>query len=239
MPWVLRCAAVVAALAVAACDVAAPPSAPATTGSTTTEPRLSPGAAARGFVSVVETVEPVAERECRRRTQGANCDFLILVDDRPNQPPNAFQTRDETGRPVLAFTLALIADARNTDELAFVMGHEAAHHILGHLDRQQRNAAAGALIFAGLASVTGGTGADIRQAQELGAVVGARSYSKEFELEADELGTIIAHRAGYDVLRGAEFFARIPDPGNRFLGTHPPNAQRATAVRNTLARIGG
>ena len=199
--------------------------------------QLPPEAAARGFAEVVESVKPVAERECRTRVPEANCNFLIVVDDRPNQPPNAFQTRDPTGRPIIAFTLALIADARNGDELAFVMGHEAAHHILGHLDRQQRNALAGALIFSGLASLQGDTGADLRSAQELGAVVGARTFSKEFELEADELGTIIAHRAGYDVLKGAEFFNRIPDPGNRFLGTHPPNAQRIATVRRTLGNL--
>jgi len=202
-------------------------------------PAMTPDQAARAFIQVVETMEPVAERECRQRTSGINCDYLILVDDRPNQPPNAFQTRDDTGRPIIAFTIALIGDVRNRDELAFVMGHEAAHHILGHLDRQQENAAAGALIFAGLAAATGGAAADVEAAQQIGAFIGARSYSKEFELEADQLGTIITHRAGYDVLRGVEFFTRIPDPGNRFLGTHPPNAQRADVVRATMARIGG
>ena len=66
------------------------------------------------------------------------------------------------------------------------------------------------MIFGGLATLTGGTNADVHSAQRLGAVVGARTYSKEFELEADQLGTVIAHRAGYNVLRGVEFFTRIP-----------------------------
>ena len=67
--------------------------------------------------------------------------------------------------------------------------------------------------------------------------VGARSYSKNFELEADALGTIITARAGYDPLRGAEFFARIPDPGDKFLGTHPPNASGLDTVRRTAAGL--
>ena len=194
-------------------------------------------AAARNFVQVVDTVEPVAEQECRRVAPGANCDFQLVVDDRPGQPPNAFQTLDAQGRPVVAFTVGLIAEARNVDELAFVMGHEAAHHIAGHIDRQRQAAAAGAVIFAGLATLTGADRNGVRAAQDLGAAVGARSYSKEFELEADRLGTIIASRAGYDPVRGAEFFTRIPDPGNRFLGTHPPNAQRIQVVRETAAGL--
>ena len=77
----------------------------------------------------------------------------------------------------------------------------------------------------------------MRNAQRLGAQVGARTYSKEFELEADALGTIIASRAGYDPLLGAEFFNRIPDPGDKFLGTHPPNAERIATVRRTAAGL--
>ena len=117
------------------------------------------------------------------------------------------------------------------------MGHEAAHHIAGHIARQQQNAVAGAVIFAGLATLSGGDANTVRSAQELGAQVGARSYSKDFELEADRLGTVISHKAGYDPVRGAAFFTRIPDPGNTFLGTHPPNALRINTVRKTAAKL--
>ena len=193
--------------------------------------------AARNFVSVVQTVEPVAEAECKRLAPRSNCDFNIVVDDRPNQPPNAFQTVDRQGRPILAFNLALIASVKNTDELAFVMGHEAAHHILGHLQRTQQNAAVGAVIFSGLAAMSGADAASVRSAEEFGAAIGARSYSKDFELEADGLGTRITARAGYNPIRGAEFFTRLPDPGNRFLGTHPPNADRIKTVRKAASQL--
>lgn len=229
------CAVAVAAL-LTACDVAPVPQSPGAPAPTpSSAPALSASQAARSFVRVVKTVEPVAERECRARTSGVNCDFNIVVDDRPGQPANAFQTLDKQGRPVVAFTLALIAEARNEDELAFVLGHETAHHIAGHIARQQQNAVAGAVIFAGIATLTGGGAEAVRTAQQLGAQVGARTYSKEFELEADALGTIITKRAGYDPLRGAVFFTRIPDPGDKFLGTHPPNAARIDVVRRTVA----
>lgn len=211
--------------------------APVQTAATTVAPKPSARSAARSFVRVVQTLEPVAERECRARTTNVNCDFNIVVDDRPNQPPNAYQTLDSQGRPIIAFTLPLIEDARNEDELAFVLGHEAAHHIAGHIGRQQQNAVAGAVIFAGLATLSGGDASAVRTAQQLGAQVGARTYSKDFELEADALGTVITKRAGYDPLRGAEFFARIPDPGDKFLGTHPPNASRLDTVRRTAAGL--
>ncbi|GGL59758.1 M48 family metallopeptidase [Wenxinia marina] len=203
-------------------------------------PALPPTAireAARSFVAVVAQVEPVAEAVCRERSPQANCDFEIVVDDRPGVPPNAFQFLDRRGRPVIAFTLSLILDAANRDELAFVMSHEAAHHIEGHLARQREIATLGAAVFGQLAGAGGGNSDAIRTAQELGAAVGARTYSREFELEADALGTIIAARAGYDPLRGSEFFFRLPDPGDRFLGTHPPNAERLAVVRAAVAGL--
>lgn len=195
--------------------------------------------AAENFVAVVRRVEPVAERYCQRLARVSNCDFRIVIDDRPGQPANAFQTLDNTGRPILAMTVALIADARNQDELAFVMGHEAAHHIAGHIPQQEDTALAGAIIAGILASVSGAGEQGIRAAQDMGATVGARRFSKEFELEADSLGAEIALAAGFDPLIGMAFFDRLPDPGDAFLGTHPANAQRKDVVRATVARFGG
>lgn len=195
--------------------------------------------AARNFVAVVGQVEPVAERYCQTMRRVANCDFQIVIDDRPGQPPNAFQTLDQSGRPILAFTVALLRDARNREELAFVLGHEAAHHIAGHIPRQQNSAMAGA-VLAGILAQVGGAGEEaIARAQDLGATVGARHYSKEFELEADSLGAEIAFVAGYDPRIGAAFFDRLPDPGDQFLGSHPANADRKRVVAQTVAALGG
>jgi predicted Zn-dependent protease len=47
----------------------------------------------------------------------------------------------------------------------------------------------------------------------------------------------IVTAAGYDALRGAAFFARIPDPGDQFLGSHPANADRVAAVRRAVGAI--
>lgn len=195
--------------------------------------------AALTFLEVVATVEPVAEDLCRSRGVARTCDFRIVVDDRPGQPPNAFQTLDSRGRPVIGFTLALIRDARSADELAFVLGHEAAHHIAGHIPRRQDQAMTGAILAGALAQANGLSPDEVRAAQNLGAQVAARSYSREFELEADSLGAEIALIAGYDPVLGAGFFDRLPDPGDRFLGSHPPNAQRKALVAATVRRLTG
>jgi predicted Zn-dependent protease len=228
-------AAVAACLFAAACGTPPPGQVPPRGGSAAEAGR----AQALSFLEVVGRVEPVAEAECRSRNPGANCDFAIVVDDRRGMPPNAYQTLDRSGRPILAVTAALVAVSRNSDELALVLSHEASHHIAGHLARQDRNASLGAAAFGRIASQeAGATPESVARAQMLGAQVGARTFSREFELEADRLGAIVAARAGFDPVRGAEFFLRIPDPGNRRFGTHPSNAERIAVVREAVAGLG-
>ncbi|KGK79237.1 peptidase M48 [Thalassobacter stenotrophicus] len=198
---------------------------------------VSAAQAMRNYNAARIRLEPVAERTCRAQTRGLNCDFLFRVDPNPNAPKNAFQSLSPEGRPLLTFAQALIADARNIDEIAFVMGHEAAHHIEEHLAEQRQAAVGGAILGSLVGAITGANSAVVDQLSRAGATVGARGFSKEHELEADALGTVITHDAGFDPLRGAAFFARIPDPGDRFLGTHPPNAARVATVRRVAAGL--
>lgn len=225
-------------LALAGCDVTVnqPPSqsGPPRTAPSSNQPSTRN---VQAFRTVVARVEPVAEQVCRARTRNLNCDFRIVVDSRASMPPNAFQTVDRSGRPIIGFTASLIATARNADELAFIMGHEAAHHIRGHIPQTQKRAVEGALLGTVLATIAGGDPAVVDTAQRIGGTVGARRFAKNFELEADQLGTVISARAGYDPVNGARYFTRIPDPGNTFLGTHPPNAQRIDTVRRTAAGL--
>ncbi|MEM8981172.1 MAG: M48 family metallopeptidase [Pseudomonadota bacterium] len=177
------------------------------------------------------------ERICRQGTKGLNCDFAIGIDPDPKAPANAFQTLSKQGQPLIIFTQALLKRMSNIDELAFVMGHEGAHHIANHIGRQKTAARTGSILLGQIAAAVGAGGAGVAAAENIGATVGARSFSKEFELEADRLGTRITAQAGFDPLRGALFFNQIPDPGDRFLGTHPPNAARIQAVRETAASL--
>ena len=57
------------------------------------------------------------------------------------------------------------------------------------------------------------------------------------------LSKILPERAvslmsGRKAKHSAEFFNRIPDPGDTCLGTHPPTAQRQELVRQTAAQLG-
>lgn len=236
--------AVVAAVILAGCAVQEPGAIPPVTAPGPVVPRISPDfprtpqAAAMSFATVIRGMEPVVERECiQRRQSPINCDFQFVVDDRPGLEPNAFQTLDRTGRPIIGFTLSLIAATHNADELAFVVGHEASHHILNHINQRTGAATAGAVILSGIVAASGADQAAIRAAQQMGASVGARYYSRDWELQADYLGAIVTLNAGHDPVRGAEFFTRIPDPGDKILGTHPSRAQRQARVAQAVADV--
>lgn len=198
----------------------------------------TPDAAARTFVQVMRRMEPAVREECfARRTRPISCDFTFVVDDRPGLEPNAFQTVDRNGRPIVGFTLSLIAQTRNADEIAFVVGHEAAHHILNHLDRRSGAATAAAVVLGSIATAYGGDTAAVERAQQVGASVGSRYYSRDWELEADYLGSIITLNAGFDPVNGARLFERIPDPGNHILGTHPSRGQRIAQVARAVGDV--
>ena len=219
--------------------------------------RLSGGMAVSQYLDVVKRVEPVAEQFCRSQTADKpafNCDVHIVIDDRAPYR-NAFQTYDENGVPIVGFTLPMIADARNPDELAFVLGHEFGHHIAEHMKKQQQQAMAGALILGAVAAYgqaqanvnnpyrsTAQDQRVIQNGMALGAGLGSMAYSQTFELESDVLGTYIAKAAGYDPVRGARFFARPEDAHAEggalsFWGTHPPSERRLATVLAANARI--
>ncbi len=207
------------------------------------------GRTAAAFGRVAARVEPTAEGFCRQEVPGAPpeyCDFRVLLDTNPRMPPNAFQTQGEDGRPVVVVGATLLAEMQSDDEIAFVLSHEMAHQIAGHIGKQQQQQVLGALIFGGLAAAAGnGYGAAasqsaIEQAMDVGAYVGARAYSQSYELEADTLGTYITARAGYSPERGADIFGRpaLANPGGPpILASHPGSAQRQAVVARVAAEV--
>ena len=191
----------------------------------------------RDFAVAARRVEPVAEQVCRQVRRDVSCDFLILVDDRPDQPMNAYHMLSDRGRPLIVFTQSMVADFRNADEAAFVIGHEAAHHIEGHLQSTQQRAMIGGLLIglAGSAIAPESSPDDIERYMQIGAGIGARVYSKEQEFAADLLGARLAEASGFDAARGVELFARM-DGGGGFLSTHPASADRIRHVRGGVQR---
>lgn len=172
------------------------------------------------FASVVARIKPVAEGECGRRTAGMRCDFRFILDARSSRGANATQSLDKDGRPVIRVTRGLLRKLTNTDELAFILAHEAGHHIGAHLARSRETTALDRIQFASL---------NVPEEK-----AGSAAQRRMFELEADGFGAIIARRAGFNAMRGAKCLYMMPNPGHHAQATHPPLEDRMSMVRRVL-----
>jgi Zn-dependent protease with chaperone function len=179
---------------------------------------LGESAARKRFSSTMGRVVPVAEEYCRRSRPDApqsECDLVvrILADNR--YPPNASQTYDETGRPLVYFSNRLVLEARNQDELAFALAHEVGHHLADHTAERQRQAELG--LFFGVVLAVAAASQPTSTPTTIPNPMGmsdafANVYSQSQELEADALAARITRAAGFDPNRGARLFARVKAP---------------------------
>lgn len=223
------------------------------------EPRIerSGEESAAVFVAVKAKIEPIAEEFCSNETTaGTVCDYNIQIDP-SRKAVNAYQTYID-GTPTLIFTPGFLAAVGDEHELAFVMGHEAGHHIAGHLDKKQTQttvAGVGGALLGGLLVVAIAAAGGNPSAQDIDALVGggaavgaaggATAYSQTFELEADMIGAYVAEAAGYDPERGSAVFPRIsgdkhaePESGQAaFWSTHPSSPERLAWAAAVAADI--
>jgi Zn-dependent protease with chaperone function len=161
----------------------------------------------------------------------------------------------------------MIEKAHNEGEVAGVMAHELSHVALRHGTAQQTKATpyeVGQTAGKILGSILGGgLGAVISTGSQVGFGTAFLHYSREYEKQADLLGTHIMAAAGYDPHDMANVFRTIqqqggsgapqwlsdhPDPGNRveyidreaqMLATAPapPDIGEFQSVRTYLARL--
>ncbi|KIC46153.1 M48 family metalloprotease [Tateyamaria sp. ANG-S1] len=213
---------------------------------------LSVAAAERRFQRVARRVRPVAERFCEEVMEERpdfNCAARVEI-DRALPERNAYFTYVD-GTPVVRMTLPLLRDTQSDDEVAFVMGHEYGHLIGRHIEKQQQQQIAGALILGTIAAAANAQTAAyggytdpnlVNRSVELGAAIGTAAYSQTYELESDTLGTYITDAAGYDPVKGARYFARPEQARTEsgklsFWGTHPPDEKRIATVLATHRHI--
>lgn len=206
--------------------------------------QLSNSAAEQRFRRVASRVERAGSKYCVSLTadrQGFDCDVDLAI-DRKMKVRNAYFTFDD-GNPIIRISMPMLKDSASDDEVAFILSHEYGHLIGRHIEKQEQQAIAGALILGALTAVATDYDEDLVEASlGIGAAVGSMAYSQSFELESDTLGARITHSAGYDPVKGAKFFARPEkartSAGNlSFWGTHPPDEKRLAIVLATVDQI--
>jgi len=141
----------------------------------------------------------------------------------------------------------MIEAAKTQGEVAGVMAHEISHVALRHGTAQATKATKyeiGTLLGAVVGSIIGGNvGSAVAQGTQFGLGAAFLRFSREFEREADLLGSHIMAAAGYSPTEMASMFRTIEEQGGsggpEWLSSHPDPGNRYEAISReaTLVKV--
>ncbi len=141
----------------------------------------------------------------------------------------------------IAFYFGILSELQlDDDEVAMIMGHEAAHALLEHAREQMgKNTVTTGVLRLGAALLGLGQLGDI--GAQLGAQLASLKFSRDDETEADRLGLLMAARAGYDPRKGVSLWEKMSGAGGgappEMLSTHPSGPQRIKDIQGRLADV--
>jgi metalloendopeptidase OMA1, mitochondrial len=187
-----------------------------------------------------DMVVRVAER-LARATGDAAKDFKWQVSLIRNPQANAFCL---PGGKIAVFT-GILPHAKTEAGLAAVMGHEMAHAVARHgSQRLLRGSLAQTLMAGAQFSMSD---MDYGQRQAVMAALGAGAqygvllpFSREHEIEADQMGLVYMARAGYDPHEAITFWKRMGQAGGQqppeFASTHPSHGTRIEQLEQFMPK---
>lgn len=186
------------------------------------------------LIPIATRVEAASESLCADM-HGKKCNFEVILD-----PTEKGLNAHADGQSVVIYP-AMIDYATNDNQLAFVIAHEFAHSIMGHVASQQKNVALGGIL--------GTLGDVLAQSQgvntggnlgKFGAQQMLLHYSPAFENEADYIGMYILARAGYKIEDAPGFWRAMSLNAPQAVyatTTHPNNPSRTVAMEKTVTEI--
>lgn len=128
----------------------------------------------------------------------------------------------------------------NDDEVAMIMGHEAAHALREHA-RERMGKTAATRIGAGMVSALLGLGNTGDTLLNMGGQLLTLKFSREDESEADLIGIDLAARAGYDPRAGVSLWQKMAAANKgappQFLSTHPTGPTRIKDIEANLPKV--
>jgi len=124
--------------------------------------------------------------------------------------------------------------------IALVFAHELAHNANRHIDDKKTNmqAGAGVGLLLDIFARTQGVQTDF---MNMGANMGAMSYSIDYENEADYLSIYALALSGYDINDAANFWRRfaveVPSSIYSKGGSHPSTSERFVRIEKTIKEV--
>jgi len=178
-----------------------------------------------------------------------------LTQDAPNNAGYDWTFKVVNSQDINAFALpggfiyvnrGVLEAAENEAQLAGVMAHEIGHVVMRHGTHQASQMMLAQVPLAILGGVLGQSSSLTAQLAELGLSFGVNSIfmknSRSAESQADQIGTYILYRDGYDPHAMAQFFGIIdkeyPQQGLQFLSDHPNPGNRVKKVDELIPQLG-
>ncbi len=143
----------------------------------------------------------------------------------------------------IAFYFGILEQLQlNDDEVAMIMGHEAAHALREHARaRMGKTMATRGTIEIGSALL--GLGGLSRTIADMGGQLLTLKFSREDESEADLVGLDLAARAGYDPRAGVTLWQKMAKAAEgappQFLSTHPSGPTRIKDIEANISKVDG
>lgn len=136
----------------------------------------------------------------------------------------------------------LVRFVKSEAELQAVVAHELAHITEGHIAKKMRNAAIGSIFGAILDGANAAMGSPTygRSATESWGQLGAQSFSKRFEQEADYVSIYMLARAGVDTSAVSSFWRRMGAANKgqiQWGSSHPSTAKRYLALEQAHQEV--
>ena len=143
----------------------------------------------------------------------------------------------------VAFYTGIMPICQNETGIAVVMGHEVAHAIANHARERMSQGMLANGLLGGVQAAMGEnptlTQTIFLQAIGYGGQVGMLKFSRDQELEADQLGLIFMSVAGYDPREAPRFWERMNAQAGgtappEFLSTHPGPTRRIERLEEQM-----
>ena len=171
-------------------------------------------------------------------------DFHLVADN----TVNAFCM---PGGKIVMFS-GILSIANTEDKVAFILGHEMAHALLDHSRTKASAQTAKSAITS--AAWIGSIAMDLVGLGEFGSMTRAATYAADIgsefllmnpwgrdqELEADRLGMMIIHWAGYDISPIPAFWQSMANHNSNehdFFSTHPADSKRIAVMNELIHEI--
>ncbi len=168
---------------------------------------------------------------------------VVKINYEKDDSPNAWVKFKSQNDFSVHVTQGLMKILNSEEQIAGVLGHEIGHVRLGHYNKGVGRNIGWAVLGAALGKVGGTAGKVAQAAGSVGMNLAESGFSRGQEVEADDYGTELLKKAGYDpygLYRAMKAFAdnKYVTQPNGF-NSHPPTARRLKHLMDKAKAVSG